>query len=212
MSDQTTTLTDAALTGSATAAPTQRFIHPQFASDLLASWRDEAVLPSAMVMLDGQTCDKDKPQKARNYSWVVAENWARAATKTHVAELRATCLDPPCFPIAICIRDGLGKTQQLHRTPVVTDWPMQINFEGQIAVFGREQLVGRLELCRAIVRIMGKGKTAAVVFTDHPAHIWGWRIGDEILREWMAVRNEPLTRLAWFLCEGKKELENDSTD
>lgn len=152
-------------------------------------------------------------QKARNYSWVVTAESRLAATKAHLPQLRHICLEPP-FPCAVCIRDGLGKTHELHRTPIVSRWPMRVNFDGLIAAYDRDQLANHLDLCRRLVRVFGKGgDVAKMVFTSHDAHVWGWRLGDDLLREWMAVRLQPLTRLAWFLCEGKKELEaNDEND
>lgn len=187
--------------------PLQRFVHPRFASDWFGEWNKDSV---SLTMVDGESRDK---QKARNYSWVITPESQRAATKAHLSQLRDVCLDPP-FPCAVCVRDGLGKTHELHRTPIVRAWPMRVNFDGLIAVFDREQLTSRLELCRAIVRVLGKGgDTAKMVFESHDAHVWGWRLGDDLIGEWMAVRNQPLTRLAWFLCEGKKELEaNEQND
>lgn len=86
---------------------------------------------------------------------------------------------------------------------------MRVNFEGRIAIYDQEQLQERLELCRSFVRVLGKGSdTTETVFTDHAVHVWGWQLGDDLLCKWLAVRREPLTQLAWFLCEGKKELEN----
>lgn len=187
--------------------PLQRLVHPRFASDWFAAWRSDKV---SIVMLDGE---RREHQKARNYSWIVTSKQQQAATKAHLPQLRDVCMSPP-FPCAICLRDGLGKTHELHRTPIVSGWPMRVNFDGLVAVYDRDQLVKRLELCRRIVRVLGKGgDVAKLIFTSHDAHVWGWQLGDNLLREWMAVRWQPLTRLAWFLCEGKKELEaNDKDD
>lgn len=189
-----------------TANRQQYIVQPRLASELFSDWRNESLSAAAITMLDGRPCDKHKPQKVRNYSWVMTKEWIRAATKSHISELRYMCLHP-LFPIAICIRDGLGKTQQLDKTPVCNDWPLRVNFEGMIAVFDQAQLIRRLDLCRVIAKVFGKGEsTAKMVFSDPSPVSWGWQFSNDFLREWVAVRNEPLTRLAWFLCENKQEL------
>lgn len=191
------------LNGGKAAAPVQSIVHPRFASDVFLQWRSDKV---ALAMIDGE---RRENQKARNYSWIITVQSQQAATKAHLPQLRKACSSPP-FPCAICIRDGLGKTHELHRTPFVLDWPMRVNFDGLIAVYDREQLAARLDLCRSIVRRIGKGGDAAKqVFASHDAHVWGWQLGDYLIREWLAVRLQPLTKLAWFLCEGKKELESN---
>lgn len=173
----------------------------RFASDVFPEWKSDSV---DLVMLDGE---KRSKQKARNYSWVITSDRCVAATKSHLPRLREICLNPPAFPIAVLIRDGLGKTNELQRTPIVQQWPMRVNFDGRIAIYDREQLANRIDCCRTVIREMGKVKeTVQVVFHDPKPHAWGWKFGDDFLQHWLRVRHQNLTRLAWFLSEGRGEL------
>lgn len=175
-----------------------------FASDLFPEWNCDSV---ELTLLCGE---QRKKQKARNYSWIITPESRIAATKSHLHQLREICINPPSFPIAVCLRDGLGKTHELHRTPIVHRWPMRVNFDGLIASYDHDSIHNRLELCRVVAREMGKGgDTAKTIFNDSKVHVWGWRFGDEFLREWLLLKNEPLTRLAWFLCESKQELSDE---
>lgn len=184
-----------------------RVSQQRFASGMFEDWKSDSV---SLTLLDGEKREK---QKARNYSWIITPESRLAATKAHIAELREICLSPPSFPIAVCLRDGLGKTHELHRTPIVLDWPMRVNLDGRIAIYDREQLESRLAVCRELVQVMGKGaETAKTAFTSHNPHGWGWRFGDDFLCEWMRIRNQHLTRLAWFLCENKGELNERACD
>lgn len=158
---------------------------------------------ATITLIDGEV---RKDQKTRNYSWVITEDRALAATKAHREQLRELCLNPPKPPYAICLADG--QKHQLFKTQVCTSrLIVSVNVEGTIATFSKQQLVDRLAIVQRLIGCAGKPDVSAGL----PSRILWPRLTNSMSPSeiqivcpfWDRVRNEPLTRLACWVAAGK---------
>jgi CRISPR type IV-associated protein Csf1 len=143
-------------------------------------------------------------QKVRGYSWVIGRS-VTAATKSHREWMLTQCIAPPEPPYVICISDS-GQRHLLYRSAVCySREQITASLEGERIDYTPSSLNERLELCRRLVAATGKPALA-----DPLSHSAAMRIiahhGDESLVSlWQAVREQPLSRLAAWLCEPKEE-------
>ena len=158
---------------------------------------------ATITMLDGEVRAE---QKTRNYSWVITESRALAATKAHREQLLSLCLSPPERPYAICLADG--QKHQLWRTPLNTSRDsISVNLEGTSVTFSAAQLLGRLAFVNQIIGCVGKMAASS----GEPSRLLWPRMAGKIPHQelqivcewWDRVRLEPITRLSIWLAPGK---------
>lgn len=146
----------------------------------------------------------------RMCSWVVTENSAYAATKGHIEYLRSACLHPPAPPYMISLAVS-GQKHVLYRSVVNHDnINIVVTLEGEPIQYRPHELKDRLALCGRLVSATGK---PALAETPKPS-FWirvceRFALGESWCSEWEQVRNEPLTRLAAFLCPAKEASERE---
>jgi hypothetical protein len=146
---------------------------------------------------------KDKPQKIRNYSWVVTATTADFFSKAieDRQKLSQVCLQPPTPPFAVVIATS-GQKQLLFRAPV--NWQSDIVsllLEEEQLTYAPFSLRSRLDLIDRLVPVTGRagvlvGPSSSSAIALHNAY------GEEafqLLETWAPVAGEPLTRLAAFL-------------
>lgn len=151
--------------------------------------------------------------QVRWFSWVISPAGAFAATPAHRDLVAAACLNPPEPPFAICLADG--NKHQLFRTPVNhSRETVAMNCEGTRVIYGPDELRDRLNLTMRMVAACGKGTDSVKRLMNPAAEISvALQMGstydadtiDSLLGRWRAVRNEPLTELAIWLCPGKEQ-------
>jgi len=154
---------------------------------------------------------KDKPQKTRNYSWVITESECTHYTKSDIAILRVHCLYPPRPPYAICIATS-GQKQILYQTPVCIDSEQAvIGMEGEVITYITDELASLVETVDALAAVIGKPTLTGDIETGHVIRVHE-AMGDEgieLLQAWERIRSQPLSRLAAFLAKPKGAATND---
>ncbi len=162
---------------------------------------------SAEITLLGGECRAGKMM--RGYSWVVSPDGAFAATKAHIAELRALCLDPPQAPFALVLSDS-GQTHQLYRGVVnhARD-PITVTLEAERITFRPEQLKRLLVTTTKIAAASGKPSLAEPIDANLAIKVIGrYADGEEILDDWLHNYGSPLSRLAAWLTPKKEVCES----
>ncbi len=165
--------------------------------------------PDEMVMIDGSTKlrENDRGMQPRMYSWVLTGAWKRAATKAHLSHLREACLVPPSPPFAIVLADS-GQKQLIFRAPVALSratYPLLL--EDEMVVVDPAVLRTRIETAKRAAAAVGK-----------PALLEPQSVGQAIacekywgelspLVEWWEIQQQPISRLAAWLCPGRKECQ-----
>lgn len=148
--------------------------------------------------------ERREQQKVRGYSWVIGRV-ATAATKSHRDWLLGQCLVPPSPPFAICISDS-GQKHLLYRAIVChSNKQCAVTLEGERVCYTPPQLRDRLELCRRLVAATGKPALAESLSPSAAMRIIAHHGDESLVTVWLAVREEPLSRLAAWLCEPKEE-------
>ena len=146
---------------------------------------------------------KDKPQKTRNYSWLVTTDSATPYTKANKTELARILLSPPDPPWAMALADS-GQKHLLYRTPVNRqDTLYRVQLEMRTVLYTVESLRDRLDLTRRIVAAIGHkgaklpGVGLAIAADDA-----------SLLEEWLEVEEQSLSALALFLTPSQKECKS----
>lgn len=154
-----------------------------------------------IVLPDGVVRDK---QKVRGYSWVIYPDGCKvAATKSHKAWLLEQCLYPRFVPCVISISDS-GQKHLLYLAPVSFDKSnMTVSLESERISYRPIELLERVELCKRLVSVVGKPPLSEGLTVVQKMLLVERYGGDQWLREWLRVANEPLSRLAVWLCPGK---------
>lgn len=150
---------------------------------------------------------KDKPQKMRNYSWLITSESVEPYNKSDVAELRRLCLDPPAPPFALAIAVS-GQKHILYHTLVCEDAAAPlVSLEGEPISYSPTELAERLDLVTQLVAAAGKpaladgpGTSLAIAVMDRYADD-----GEAMFKQWQRIWSEPLSALARFLAPPKQE-------
>lgn len=161
----------------------------------------------ADIVVNGQLRTR---QKTRVYCWVLTETTSFACTKGDLQFLRDTCLSPPKPPFAVVLTEG--KKQLLYRSPV--SWaqdPAVVQLETESIEYRQAELGDRLQLCKQVAAATGKPHLTSTP-TQVTAFCLADLFGDEfetILDRWESVWEEPLTRLAAWLCPNREECRRE---
>lgn len=160
-----------------------------------------ALRESAQItMIDGETRDAARIAM-RGYSWIVTATEARAASKAHMAQLRAACLDPPEPPFAVVLSDS-GQTHQIYRGVVCrsTD-AVVVTLECELISYHSRDLPPILELTGKLAASVGKPGLKSTRFSASLADrvFKRYRDADALIGDWLRVQSTPLGRLAAWL-------------
>jgi hypothetical protein len=148
-------------------------------------------------LVDGQI---EYGMPVRDFSWILT---GTAATPyrfpRHRTELRRACLQPTMkAPWAIVLSDT--RCDYMYRTPVndSTKPPFTVTLNGAKVAYDPADLRERINFSRSMSMAMASiGKDA----NDYErSMMMTAKIGHETLVRWNSVVNEPLTKLAMFLC------------
>lgn len=159
-----------------------------------------------LTLIDGEV---RAGQKSQGYSYVLGGGRVVAATKAHIDQLRAVCLDPPEPPFAVVLSDSgqrhwlyCGVVNHARESVVVT-------LEGERVRYSPDELRGRLDLCGRLVAATGKPALAEPVDVRFAAAVMGrYRDGETLVERWEQVRTEPLSRLAGWLTSKKEDCQH----
>lgn len=149
-----------------------------------------------------------KPARILSYSWVVTPEKSTAYTKAHIAELRRICLDPPNPPFGIVLADSGQKQQMwLGEVNLVRD-PVSVLLEEERIDYVRSELAERIDLASRVCAATGKpalSEPAGFNAYRNAAELFGDEEGIALVDAWNEVREEPMSRLAAWLCPNKED-------
>jgi CRISPR type IV-associated protein Csf1 len=145
----------------------------------------------------------------RTYSWVLSTQGNTAFSKKHLDYARKILSCPPAPPFSIVLAES-GKKQIIFRAPVNNDreWFVVQLEEEQIEIdAGRwEHFLKAATLASAAI-----GKKALLSPEEFTCFLNTVKyFGDEtILEEWIEIHNEPMARIAAWVCKGKKDARDE---
>jgi CRISPR type IV-associated protein Csf1 len=158
-----------------------------------------------ITMIDGEIREH---QKIRSYSWVLTKEKNLAATKAHIGLLRSIILAPPEPPFAIILSNS-GQKQLMFRAKIAFErdnYPLTL--EEEIIAVNIGELIERIILAEMIIKVLGKQGALSVnikeIITLSDCY------DEAIWKKWIALINEPITRLATWISRPKKELNNEN--
>lgn len=146
-------------------------------------------------------------QKTRCYSWVFNRGRALAATKAHREWLVGVCLYPPEPPFVVCLSDS-GQKHLLYRGKVCHSREvLTVTLEAEPITFRPQELTERMQLAKRIAAAIGKPSLAEPLSLNQQMGVINYHgLGVEpVLNAWLAVQNQPLSRLAGWFCPAQKE-------
>lgn len=144
----------------------------------------------------------------RTYSWVLSPDGNKAFSKKHFGFAREVLSSPPAPPFSIVLADS-GKKQIMFRAPVNHDrdnYTVQLE-EQQIDI--DDGFASILEAATLASAAIGKKSLSK------PDEFNNYRqcvelFGDEsILENWISIHNEPMAKLATWVCKGKKDARDE---
>lgn len=148
-------------------------------------------------------------QKTRCYSWIVANGKATAATKAHREWLLSVCLNPPAPPSIVCLSDS-GQRHLLYRSVVnYSQERIVATLEADRVAFTPPELATRLVLCKRVAAALGQPALSESLSPSAQVRLIEHHDDETVLTDWLAVREQPLTRLAAWFCPPKKECERE---
>jgi len=153
-----------------------------------------------------------RPQKMRNYTWLITETRAAALTKADRPAIRSACLDPPTPPFALCLAET-GQKQVLYRTPVnAARDPVAAQLDELRVTYRTAELGERIRLAATLAPHVGVSRLGSPVAGAGMLRLAD-SLGDhraaELLEQWEHVRGEPLSRLALFLTPASGDLDHE---
>lgn len=149
---------------------------------------------------------RDKPQKTRNWSWLVTAK--QAAPLGDIASIRAACIAPPSEAWAMAIAVS-GQKHVLFRTPAnVGDEPFAVQLETQTVLYGLDDLRERLALAKRIAAASGKPALTVKLDTNLAMRVLE-TCTEQQLNDWFDHAAEPINQLAAHLCPSKEECQRE---
>lgn len=153
---------------------------------------------------------RDKPQKSRNYSWLITSDATTPYHKGQIADLRAICLSPPDPPWALAIATS-GQKVIVYRTPVNVDnsgW-LSVQLEDRAIHYTAVALSQAIETASRIVRLSGKPallQPCSHSLYDRLCDEYGDKDTDWIVDRWFNRQSDPVLVLAAYLSPSKGDL------
>ena len=148
-------------------------------------------------------------QMARTYSWVLTPRHAIAATKKHRDWLLGQCLDPPEPPFAIVISDS-GQKHLIYRG--VVSWSrdtVSLTLEAERITYRPRELSARLQICKCVAGVLGKPALSEYISYRQQMMLVEYHGDESLAAAWLAVAEQPLTRLAAWFTPSRKECQSE---
>lgn len=189
--------------------PAARYVKPTFNDWGIAAYpNSEVVCNGCVIALDEKRPmpGKDKPQKVRNYSWLLTPSEALPMTKADLARMRGLCIAPPEPPFALILATS-GQRQLIFRAPVNHGIDtVAVQLETERMAFKPRQLADRLDLCIRLCAALGKPALPAAWSVGYALRLAEYWPQDfhPLIADWLHVSGEPLSRLAVFLCPNQE--------
>lgn len=188
----------------ATGSPVADVLSDSFTD--FARVRGETLCDGCMMTLRADNRE-DQP---RLYSWVLTDMAAKRYTKANLFELSAACINPPDPPYSIVLATS-GQKHLLYLAPVnLSREVATVMLEQDSITFRPYVLAHRLSLCKRIAAACGKPALAdsspmrlAIAL---PQYFTKW---ESILEEWIEVGQQPLSRLAAWLCPNMERSQHE---
>jgi CRISPR type IV-associated protein Csf1 len=156
-------------------------------------------LNEAMVMPG-----RDKPQRFRNYSWLITSDRAEHFHKGEQTKIAAVLLDPPQTPWAMVLAVS-GQRHLLYRTPVNRGGGvLSVSLETERVEYTFPTLLARAELARQLIAAIGKPALSERITPGHAIAAAEYLGDTTALEIWIRVASEPLSRLALFISQGRE--------
>lgn len=196
----------------------ERYTAKQCVSDTFNDWgyvafvASEYVCAGCVEMLNEkrEMPGREKPQKTRNYSWLITSDKATPLNKGQRVPMVDACLNPPNPPFVLCIATS-GQRHLLFKSPVnLSRDTIAVQLEFERITFTPQQLRERISLVESLAKVLGKPALNEIA-AGHAIMLDKAGVDLDLLSQWQRVRGEPLSRLALFLCPGKDAL-NDCDD
>jgi CRISPR type IV-associated protein Csf1 len=146
---------------------------------------------------------RDKPQKTRNWSWLISDSAAEPIGQ--IARLRDVCLSPPPPPWALAIAVS-GQKHLIWRTTVNLDNSIVVvQMELERVVYRPQELRDRLALAMRICAASGKPCLTEDADTGLCMRLMDAGLTEEEINDWFDRAAEPINQLAAHICPPKDE-------
>lgn len=153
---------------------------------------------------------KHMPRAAmRMNSWIVTAGSAVAANKSHLAALRAVCLDPPEPPYAIVLSDK-GQAHLIYlarvgRSPDVT----VANLEGVVVAYRPAELRSLLDVAGKLAACLGKPGLSEPISVSGASRVFDrYSDAEALIDTWSRESASPLGVLAAWLCPNMEDCKS----
>jgi hypothetical protein len=164
-----------------------------------------------MPYIDGTTKVRENARGMcpRMYSWILFPDHKLAGTKAHMKEWREILLNPPDPPFAIILAES-GQKQLIFRAPIAMDKAcFSILLEDEAIEVIPELLKERIEMCTPICAALGKPALEGDISFSSYTRYQEYYGEIESFEKWLAIRSEPLSRLAAWLSKSKEDAQNE---
>jgi CRISPR type IV-associated protein Csf1 len=150
---------------------------------------------------------RDKPQKTRNWSWLITST--RAVPLGDIAAIRLACLAPPEPPWALAIAVS-GQKHVIFRTPANLGCdPCSVQLESQTVVYRLGDLHARLALAKRICGASGKPALTGRLDAGLALRLFD-AVSESDIHDWFSRAVEPINQLAAHICPPKSECNERS--
>lgn len=146
--------------------------------------------------------------RVRLWSWVISGGEAIAYTKKNISTLQEICISPPDGEYSIALSES-GQKHILWLTPVNSSKEIvSVALEEEVIVYLPEDLKQAIFVAEHVSAATGKKALIAPLFS-------AWMkvekyYGDtNWIEMWEKINGAPISRLAAWLCRGKKECSDD---
>lgn len=157
-------------------------------------------------MCDGENKTVTKAAR-RMFTWLVTKEKVQAASKAHLAWIRATCLAPPSPPWGLSIAVS-GQKQLLYLGVVNHDSGRNVvTLEGRRVAYSAPELQHAVDAATLVSGVCGRPAMEALPTWSHRFALheeFGER-GTDLAEWWAGSIGSPLFGLASFICPSKKE-------
>lgn len=145
----------------------------------------------------------------RMYSWILFPDHKLAGTKAHIKEWREILTEPPETPFAVILADS-GQKQLIFRAPIALDKKcFSVLLEDEAIEVYPGLLKERIEMCTPICAALGKPALQGEISFSSYTRYESYHGEIETLDKWLAIRDQPLSRLAAWLSKSKEDAQNE---